>query len=125
MDLWIKIAPNIILDGSLVKVDNVLIKKEEYDSPKTTWWKIITCKSGFHNEDWLILGKYKTKERALEVIDEIQKLLTPKIEILANKIINNEHNDFYNLTNCYAIMDCNSNIDIRELSTVVYEMPQE
>lgn len=79
MDLWIKIAPNITLGESLVKVDNVLIKKEEYDSPKTTWWKIITCKSGFHNEDYIFLGKYTTRERALEVLGEIQEALENRI----------------------------------------------
>lgn len=79
MDLWIKLAANAIYGDSLVKVDNVIIKQETYDNPKTIWWKIITCKSGFHNEDYIFLGKYTTRERALEVIGEIQEALENRI----------------------------------------------
>lgn len=79
MDLWIKTAPNITWGGSLVKVDNVIIKQKIYDSPKTIWWYIITFITGFNEEDSICLGKYTTKERALEVLGEIQEALENRI----------------------------------------------
>jgi len=48
------------------------------------------------------LGTYTTKERALEVLDEIQKFLKPKI-----------------------IYNCNGTINQLYDYTKVYEMPQE
>ena len=72
-----------------------------------------------------IVANYTTKERALEVIDEIQKLLTPQVCALAKKIVNNEYNDYNKLTNVYAIMDGTGTINVSEISTVIYEMPKE
>ena len=72
-----------------------------------------------------IVANYTTKERALEVIDEIQKLLTPQVCAKAKKIVNNEYNDYNKLTNVYAIMDGTGTINVSEISTVIYEMPKE
>ena len=36
--------------------------------------------------DYRLLGIYKSKERALEILDEIQKLLRPQIKVIHNKI---------------------------------------
>ena len=71
------------------------------------------------------LGHYKSEERALEVLDEIQKLLTPQVCELAKKIANNEYNDYNKLTNIYAIMDGTGTVNVSEISTVIYEMPKE
>lgn len=72
-----------------------------------------------------IMAKYKTVNRALDVIDEIQKLLTPQVCELAQKIVNNEYSDYNKLTNVYAIMDSCGTVNVSELSTVIYEMPEE
>ena len=69
------------------------------------------------------LGKYKTKERALEVLDEIQRLLTPQIITLTDNIKKN--NKDAELTNVFGIVKSGQVIDIKELSTVVYEMPKD
>ena len=53
------------------------------------------------NTEYELLGQYKSKERALEVLDEIQR----KIESYKT-----EFND--------------SGITLKEVSTVVYEMPK-
>ena len=66
-----------------------------------------------------MLGTYATKERALEILDEIQKLLKPQI------IISYEHDDSLPIItgewqNYYV-----ENKEVKELSTYVYEMPTE
>lgn len=53
------------------------------------------------------LGTYKTKERALEVLDEIQKYLIPNIELLDEKL------------------DGKQVCQIGNILTMVYEMPKE
>lgn len=56
----------------------------------------------------VVLGRYKSKERALEVLDEIQKLLKP-IHIFHKGEKYQQHNE---------IVDITPNV-------VVYEMPKE
>ena len=63
------------------------------------------------------LATYKTKERALEVLDEIQKLLTPKI------IIKNIDNSV-KIDNLVHIANPTYET-IEQLNTYVYEMPKE
>lgn len=67
------------------------------------------------------LGEYKTKEKALEVLDEIQNILKPKTTI------KNEGKNIYGTDgNIYTInIVGNVNTDVQELSTYVYEMPKE
>ena len=56
-------------------------------------------------QDDLILGLYKSQERALEVLDEIQKLLMPISE--------------------YKQEVDNLIINYKNIDTMVYEMPEE
>lgn len=67
------------------------------------------------------IGKYKTKERALEVLDEIQNILRPKI------IINFEHKPKYlEDGKINEVLIPREEIDYtKQLSTYVYEMPKE
>lgn len=67
-----------------------------------------------------ILGKYKTNERALKVLDEIQSLLQPIIEY--KPIVQEEHNPTYKYKHFVKVDD---NMEIKELSTFVYQMPAE
>ena len=62
------------------------------------------------------LGEYKSKERALEVLYEIQKLLQPQILIKKGKIRGSFDN---------TIIREADGFEIKELSTYVYEMPKE
>lgn len=56
----------------------------------------------------ITLGTYKSKERALEVLDEIQNILKPQVILKKGKI-----------------EGCPDGYEIKELSTVIYEMPEE
>ena len=69
-------------------------------------------------DEWEVLGKYKTKERALEVLDEIQSKLNPQMVLskLGNPIAETCDGLVYIEPNEY---------EIKELSTYVYEMPKE
>ena len=67
-----------------------------------------------------LLGTYKTKERALEVLDEIQSLLQPTIEY--KPIVQEEYNPAYEYKHFVKVDD---NMEIKELSTFVYQMPEK
>jgi hypothetical protein len=67
------------------------------------------------------LGTYKNVERALEVLDEIQNLLKPRLKIVQTDdmslpIITGEWEN--SIREKYEY-------DIKQLSTYVYEMPKE
>ena len=65
-----------------------------------------------------ILGTYSTEKRALEVLDEIQNILKPQMIIskVGKPIAETCDGTVYIEPNEY---------DIKELSTYVYEMPEE
>lgn len=109
MDLWIRSQDKT----KLVKINSL-----EYVE-----YKDIHSINGYYtNEaDNYDLGIYSSKERALEVLDEIHKLLTPKM------IVNNEGRDCVALDGTIYITNIVSSInsDIQQLSTYVYEMPEE
>ena len=71
-------------------------------------------------ESGVDLGSYKTKERALEVLDEIQELIKPKIITTQYQcaIEDNKKTEFNLIMNPVKT-------EIQELSTVVYQMPKE
>ena len=71
------------------------------------------------NYDFNIAG-YETKERAIEVLDEIQNLLQPIIKY--EPIVQEEYNPSYTYKHFVKVDD---NIEIKELSTFVYQMPKE
>lgn len=66
------------------------------------------------------LGVYETKERAIEVLDEIQMLLQPIIKY--KPIVQEEYNTLYPYKNFVKVDD---NMEIKELSAFVYNMPKE
>jgi hypothetical protein len=67
MELWIRSQDK----ESLIKVSNVVLR--EQISPYMDRTKIYYLEVCYDNLQ--TLGKYKTKERALEVLDEIQRLM--------------------------------------------------
>lgn len=69
-----------------------------------------------------IIAEYKTKQRALEVLDEIQNILKPKYILDSSSIKPN--GDSW-IENGIVMQNCNANARIEELSTYVYEMPKE
>ena len=67
-----------------------------------------------------ILGVYKSKERAIEILDEMQNSLQPTIEY--KPIVQEEYNPSYKYKHFVKVDD---NVEIKELSTFVYQMPKE
>jgi hypothetical protein len=66
-----------------------------------------------------MLGTYATKERALEVLDEIQKLIKPTFKI------NYEYDDSQPIIDGEWLKSLKAESKIEELSCYVYEMPKE
>lgn len=91
MDLWIRSQDKRILQ----KVNNIFTNAN-YDDKRI---------SSLTDDGETELGVYKTKERALEVLDEIQDLMIPVFE---------ENEKFYDAPNCFANMEF-----------MLYEMPEE
>lgn len=91
MELWIRTQSKL----SLIKVNNICIRDDN---------TIINCADSFSLKNYAILGTYETKERALEVLDEIQEKLTIR------KI---------NETSGIEYILC------QDLVPIIYEMPQE
>lgn len=83
-------------------------------------FKINGSKYYIISEDETILGEYKNEKRLLEVLDEIQKLITPKIITTQYKceIKDNKKTEFDLIMNPLKT-------EIQELSTIVYQMPLE
>lgn len=103
MELWIRSQTkvNLMLVNDIYVNDNyIYAMKEEHST---------------------LLGKYSTEKRALEVLDEIQKLLMPKI------IVTDDKQQMINSNGVIYSIDIikNINTDIQELSTYVYQMPKE
>lgn len=99
MELWIRSQDKQTF--SKIK----LIEVE--DETKITGYNVFCVK----------LGEYKSKERALEVLDEIQRQIQPKIIKTEGEIIGSNLDDLV-----YRKPDI---IDIKELSYIVYEMPEK
>lgn len=107
MNLWIR------------SQNKEILKLAEYldiydDSVEEQCWVI--------EESGTDLGKYKSKERAIEVIDEIENILKPKY-ILNNSSIKPDGNSW--VENGIILQKYNTNTSLEESSTYVYEMPNE
>lgn len=101
MELWIRSQDK----KKLIKVNEI---------------KIESVKDGnsFIYSNITDLGTYKSKERALEVLDEMQKLLQPQMVLskVGKPIAETCDGTLYVEPDEY---------EIKELSTYVYEMPKE
>ena len=112
--MWIRSQDKM----NLVKIRQISLNYQNNKQIIANYTPELYENSGGYYE---LLGTYKTKERALEVLDEIQKLLIPKI------IIKNEGRDCVALDGTIYRTNIVSNInsDIQQLSTYVYEMPEK
>lgn len=112
MELWIRSQDKRIL----IKVYNIFLNAN-YDN------KRINTYDGDSN---ITLGEYKTKERALEVLDEIEKTLKPQLTIKDNgKTIGPD--DIRELYTSFegAIIKEGATYELKEFSNFVYQMPAE
>ncbi len=112
MNLWVRSQDK----ECLVKISNIqyVLRKETNCGISTEYHYIGTYEK--------ILGEYKTKERAIEVLDEIQNILKPKYILDTSSIKPDE--DFYE-ENGVIFQKYNANAKIEKLSTFVYEMPKD
>ena len=113
MELWIRSQDR----ESIFKVKNVFYSTDKENEHLIRTIIIDDLRNGI-----VKLGQYFTKERALEVLDEIQNILNPKY-ILDTSSIKPDGN-FYE-ENGVIFQKYNTNVEIKELSTFVYQMPEE
>ena len=109
MELWIRSQDRT----KLVKADNIsyMDTAEDYERKVHSLWN--DCKG--------ILGIYKTKERALEVLDEIQEILKPRTIIKFEK--RPRYLEDGTISDVLAPKEC---LDYnKQLINYVYEMPEE
>lgn len=79
--------------------------------------KVVICGYSSDESDDFDLGSYYTIERALEVLDEIQKLLMPQVKLKSIDTSVEIANLNYIVNPTYET--------IQQLNTCVYEMPKE
>lgn len=79
MDLWIRSQDR----KELIKIDGIILENP-----------LVSGETGirgyFEKNQYAMLGYYKTKERAIEVLDEIQNLLIPKVILNTYSVENKE-----------------------------------
>ena len=115
MELWIRTQDR----EGLFKVDKLWYSYDKQENQH--------CINNFGAE----FGTYKSKERALEVLDEIQNkiksqyLLKPKTKMELS-VLESAKNYYENLNNTDIII-CDDNFKIETINTnaIVYEMPKE
>lgn len=116
MELWIRSTAKT----NLLQVRFLTIMEGKTFYKKNEWeYKGYTICNVAPNGNYALLGTYKTKERALEVLDEIQSLLQLKMEY--KQIAQEEYNTLHQYKNFVKI---DGNMEIKELSTFVYQMPE-
>ena len=113
MELWIRSQDKI----NLVKIRQISLNYSNKKQIIANYTPELYENSGVYYE---LLGTYKTKERAIEILDEIQSLLQPTIEY--KPIVQEEYNPAYTYKHFVKVDD---NIEIKELSTFVYQMPED
>ena len=110
MELWIRSQDK----KSLIKVNKVCFERNIDDEPTIY---------GYENYDnYERLGIYKTKERALEVLDEIEKILMPEIKVVHNKV---EKRDLDGFRAEYIMQPMIEEVQVLEANSYVYKMPKE
>ena len=112
MDLWVRSISKRIL----LKVDNILVVEAENKH----------CLYTLSHDEEIELGEYETKERALEVLDEIQKLLIGDFIKFVNIDVDKDIVDYLNAK---AILindpDCKQKVSFEHRDCIVYEIPEK
>lgn len=82
-------------------------------------------------DNFVLLGKYKSKERALEVLDEIQKKIKTLLYLKSKTILKPDTIEsakkYYEELNGVDFITCDHNFEIEPITTnvIFYEMPKE
>lgn len=105
MNLWVRNQDKTIFQ----KVDNLLISDgDNAGGTFNIYTNLLPAKN--------VLGRYKTKERAIEILDEIQNILKPQLIIKDSGKIIGSFED--------TIVREGAICELKELSTYVYQMPE-
>ena len=111
MELWIRSQDK----EDLVKAYNFRILNKSYIA--------INVENRDAILDYLVVGKYATKERALEVLDEIQKMIKPTL------IYTDYHSEIKqgvnNLEFDVVMQPVEDKIQYIQPNVIIYEMPKE
>ena len=119
MNLWIRSTSktNLLQARFLTIMEGkTFYKKNEWEYEGYTICNVAL------NGNYELLGTYKTKERAIEVLDEIQNILKPKYILDTSSI--KPDGDFYE-ENEVIFQNYDANARIEELSSFVYQMPKD
>lgn len=124
MELWIRTQDK----SRLFKADNLYA--DEYHQVIGYRTKEQTIKRGFaiwHNEK--VIAQYDTKERCIEILDEVQKLLFSPTQVVFNKcdISISEYETLCEQlkTNGVACVPSDSKVEYLNKDWVLYEMPEK
>lgn len=111
MNLWVRSQDK----EKLLKINGLQYQNCKLVENETVEANIlIGFYSSYENE---ILGEYKTKERAIEILDEIQNILKPQLIIKDSGKIIGSFED--------TIVREGATYELKELSTYVYQMPKD
>ena len=119
MELWIRsTAKTNLLQARFLTImeGKTFYKKNEWEYEGYTICNVAL------NGNYELLGTYKTKERALEVLDEIQNILKPKFKLDTSSI---QENGRSWVENGVILQNYTANADFIKLDTYVYEMPEK
>lgn len=106
MELWIRTQDKM----RLVKPNRLAIKGDSRTIGEGDYYI-------YESQNSLRYGTYTTKERAIEVLDEIQKILKPQLIIKDSGKIIGSFED--------TIVREGATYELKELSTFVYQMPEK
>lgn len=110
MDLWVRSQDK----EKLGKICLIEYSKDDYGYHLFGW----------HDKfDGHSLGTYKSKERALEILDEIQNILNPRLFV--NVRPSEEMTELLGGLQHGKILKMKNDFEYKEISTCVYEMPEE
>lgn len=122
MELWVRSQNKEFL----VKVERAYYYREPLTDPDDVVHRITTGKE--------TLGKYESKERCLEILDEIQKILMADpvpLLVFTNCDVTedtyNGLNEMYKKGDLLAVCGASPQNDVKaiEKSTFVYQMPEK
>lgn len=113
MELWIRSQDKM----NLVKIRQISLNYQNNKQIIANYIPDFYPNSGEYYE---ILGVYKTKERAIEVLDEIQKLLIPKTIMETYNVDEAEM-----LDGTIFIKPMLGDIKIEGCMSYIYKMPKE
>ncbi len=127
MEVWVRSQDKEIL-ANVKSVRFCRMKKCELKEEPSTIAEFVASADAYCVEcNGEFFGEYPTKERCLEIIDEIQSLLFSNFCIIRNCEVDEYISEHLKPTKAvvYSAENKTPSIEYHEQSVVVYEMPKE